>query len=99
MEEKIKEQEVLKVSEQYKKAYNHADLICNHMPELLDKMPKPKGEPSDYTRGFTARVTEYRIEKDAAKKFSYAELKAKYGKELEKYDRRQNQSQSKGKRK
>ncbi len=74
--------EDLKVSEQYKKAYNQADMICTYMPHLLESMTFPKDEPSEYTKGFQDRVKQYEIEQKAIKNFSVEKLKEKYGKEI-----------------
>jgi|GEM_PF-2075534 len=73
--------EELKVSEEYKKAYNHADMICTHMPHLLKGMTLPENEPSEYTRGFQDRVAQFEKEKDAIKFFSVDRLKDRYSKD------------------
>ncbi len=64
------EEEQLEVSEQYKKAYNHADMICRFMPHILDGMQTPESEPSEYTRGFEDRVKLFEKEQEAIKSYS-----------------------------
>ena len=71
--------EDLKVSKDYKKAYNHADMICRFMPHLLKDMKIPEKEPGEYTRGFQDRVKQYEKERDAVKYFSPEKLREKYG--------------------
>ena len=68
----------MKISEQYKKAYNHADMICNYMPDMLEGMTISEGEPSEYTKGFGDRVQEYRKTKEAIKEHSLHQLKKEY---------------------
>lgn len=41
------EKEELKVSEEYKKAYNQADMICTYMPHILKGIKLPEGEKGD----------------------------------------------------
>lgn len=60
----MKKEDPNKVSELYKKAYNHADMICNYMPHLLDGMHTPKEGSSEYTRGWNDRVREYEKERN-----------------------------------
>ncbi|MDO5970307.1 hypothetical protein Q4Q35_10865 [Flavivirga aquimarina] len=67
-----------KVSEDYKKAYNQADMICTYMPHLLKGMNLPKDEPSEYTKGFQDRVKQYEKEQEAIKNFSVERLADKY---------------------
>lgn len=71
--------EDIKVSKEYKKAYNQADLICTYMPHLLDKIETPKNEPSAYKQGFEDRIKQYEIERDAIRHFSVERLREKYG--------------------
>ena len=79
------EEQEIKPSAEYIKAYNQADMICTYMPHVLEGMQTPENEPSEYTRGFTARVREYEIEQDMIKNFSLDDLKGKYGKDLDTY--------------
>lgn len=77
--------EVLKVSEEYLKAYNQADMICTHMPQVIDGMKWPENDQSEYNKGFRDRMRQYEIERDAARNFSVDQLKEKYGKDLDDY--------------
>ena len=53
-----------KVSKQYMKAYNQADMICRYMPHLVDKIKSsPDNEPSEYTKGLEDRLKQFEIEK------------------------------------
>ena len=81
--------EELKVSEEYKKAYNQADMLCTHMPHLLKGISIPENEPSEYTKGFQDRLSQFEKEKDAVKDFSIEQLREKYGKDIGKGDRDQ----------
>nr|WKN34352.1 hypothetical protein K4G66_18410 [Tunicatimonas sp. TK19036] len=76
------EKENLKVSEEYKKAYNQADMIYTYMPHILKGIKIPEGEKSEYAQGFKDRIRQYEMEKDAIKNFSYEQLREKYGKDL-----------------
>lgn len=79
------EEENLKVSEEYKKAYNQADMICTYMPHLLKGIKMPEKDQSEYTKGFQDRIKQYEIEQDAIKNFSYEQLREKYGKDIDDY--------------
>lgn len=72
----------VKVSKEYKKAYNQADKICTYMPHLLKGMTVSEKEPSEYTKGFRDRVKQYEMEQEAIKNFTYDKLKEEYSKEL-----------------
>lgn len=54
----------------YAKGYNHAEFLCNNMPEILKGITTPDNEPSDYTLGFQDRVKEYEREQSMIKNFS-----------------------------
>ena len=69
----------VKVSEDYKKAYNHADMICRFTPHLLKDMKIPEKEPGEYTKGFQDRISQYERERNAVKYFSPEKLREKYG--------------------
>ncbi len=77
--------EDLKVSEKYKKAFNHADMICSYMPEELERLAPFENVAPEYKQGFEDRVKQYQIEQDAIKNFSLEELKEKYGEDLDHY--------------
>ena len=77
--------EDLKISEEYIRAFNDADMICTYMPDELENMEIPEQESMAYTQGFKDRIRQYQIEKDAVKNLTIEELKEKYGKELEDY--------------
>lgn len=64
----MENQESTKVSKEYLKAYNQADMICTYMPHLLKGMTIPGGEPSEYTKGFQERINQYEQEKKMLKK-------------------------------
>ena len=69
-----------KISEEYKKAYNQADMICRYMPHMVDKIrTSPQGEPSEYTKGFNDRIAQFEKERIATKEFSLDKLKQEYG--------------------
>lgn len=70
--------EDLKVSEEYKKAYNHADMICRFMPHLLKDMKIPEKEPGEYTKGFQDRIKQFEKERQIIKSFSRENLREKY---------------------
>ncbi len=71
--------ENLKISEDYKKAYNQADMICRHMPHLLKGITIPENEPTEYTKGFQDRIKQYEAERQkSTKNFSLDKLKDKY---------------------
>lgn len=90
--------ENLKLSKDYKKAFNHADMICTYMPEELEKLAPYQAESKAYRQGFEDRVKRHRIEQDAIKNFSLAELKEKYGKDLDGYTQDQTKEKSNRKR-
>ena len=73
----MKDEEV-KLSNTYKRAYNHADMICRYMPERIDSLHKPKNEDPEYTKGFEDRLRQYKREIEATKQFSFATLEEKY---------------------
>ena len=72
--------EDLKVSENYKEAYNYADYICTHAPQWLKDIRIPEKSSGEYTKGFQDRVRQH--EKERNKNFSYKALQEKYGKHL-----------------
>lgn len=79
--------EDLKASKAYKKAFNHADMICTYMPEELERLaPFGEVEP-EYKQGFEDRVKQYQMERDVIKSFSVNDLREKYGRELGKDSR------------
>ena len=79
--------EDMKVSKDYKKAFNHADMICTYMPKELERLAPFKDEAPAYRQGFEDRVKQHQIEQDAVKNFSVVELKEKYGKDLDNYNK------------
>lgn len=80
-------EEKLEFSKDYKRAINDAEIIINQFPHLIDQMEAPEGEPSEYTKGFQERVIKFKIERDSMMNMSRDELSAKYGKDLDKYDK------------
>lgn len=66
--------EQLNVPEAYKKAFNHADMICTHMPHLLDKIHFPEKEQGEYVKGFQARVKLFKRERNMVKSFTKPQL-------------------------
>ncbi|WP_421896441.1 hypothetical protein [Marinoscillum sp.] len=75
------DQEQLELPKEYKKGYNHADLVINQFPKLLENMKTPDGEHSDYTRGFEDRVEVYKRDMGLNRDFEEKEIKEKYLKE------------------
>ncbi|MFY0689082.1 MAG: hypothetical protein JXQ90_18065 [Cyclobacteriaceae bacterium] len=73
----------MKVSIEYKKAFNQADMICRFMPQELEKLGSLENVSPEYRRGFEDRIKQHQMEKDVTKDFSVEELKEKYGKDLE----------------
>ncbi|MDN5215045.1 hypothetical protein QQ020_23390 [Fulvivirgaceae bacterium BMA12] len=73
--------EDLKVSEDYKKAFNYADMICSYAPESLKEIKIPEKQSSEFLKGFQDRITQYEKEKkkEAIKYFSPEKLREKYG--------------------
>lgn len=78
-------EETLKVSDEYLKAYNHADMLCTYMPHIVETMELPQHETSEYSKGFRDRVRQFEIERDAMRNFSVEQLREKYGKDLDAY--------------
>ena len=78
----IEDKEQLKVSEDYKKAYNRADMICTYMPHVLKGIKIPEVEKDDYAKGFQDRIRQYEMEQDKIKNFSYDQLREKYNRDL-----------------
>lgn len=74
--------EEIRVSEDYKKAFNRADMICRYMPELLKEIDISADQANDYTKGFQDRVKQYEQEKDN-KEFSVEKMKDQYREEIE----------------
>ena len=61
-----------KVSNEYLKAYNQADMICTYMPHLIPTIEIQVNEPGDdYTRGFDDRLRQFEKEQEAVKNFSF----------------------------
>ncbi len=70
--------EDLKVSEDYKKAYNHADLICTHSPDYLKDIKVPENSSKEYVKGFQDRIRQFEKERQIIKSFSRENLREKY---------------------
>jgi len=81
--------EELNISEDYKKAYNRADILCRYMPHLLKDIDMPEYDMSEYSKGFKDRVRQFEQDKDkdqikSRSKFSLEEMKQHYRDEIEK---------------
>jgi len=85
------EEEKLEVSEEYKKAYNKADMIVTYMPHVLKGVQMPDKNLTEGDKGFIARVKEYEREQEALKNFSVDKLRQDHGK-----DRGNDKSDNKG---
>jgi len=74
--------EQLEVSEEYKKAFNQAEMLTTFMPEVLEKAKIPvDGESPEWTKGFQARIAKFEKDKEAMKDFSIEREKQEYRKE------------------
>ena len=71
--------ENLKVPEDYKKAYNYADMICTLAPGWLKDIKIPEKVSNEYMKGFQDRIAQYEKERKAIKYFSPEKLREKYG--------------------
>lgn len=81
------DKEQLELSALYKRAYNDAELVINQFPNLIDKMERPKGEPSEYTRGFEDRISEHRKVQELIKNNPYQRMNQRYGIERQATDK------------
>lgn len=74
-------EEILEVSEQYKKAFNQVDKLARYMPHILEgiEMSDDKGE---YSKGFRDRLEIYHKERDIGKNHPYQKLNKTYGKNI-----------------
>lgn len=86
----------LSESDEYKKAYLRADRICRYMPQMVDKMASPKGEPLAQKQAFEDRVIDYRIEQDSMNNMPPKMLFKKYGSRLIKYNQRHSKDKGRG---
>ena len=72
-------EEKLEVPEEYKKAFNQADKLVSHMPQVLDGLKLPE-DKSEYSQGFRDRIELYNQERETTKNRSYQKLNKIYGK-------------------
>jgi hypothetical protein len=75
------EDEKLEVSEEYKKAYNKADMIVTYMPNVLKGVQMPDKNLSEGDKGFIDRIKEYEKEQEALRTFSVDKLRQDYQKD------------------
>jgi hypothetical protein len=83
--EKRNNEEILRVSEDYKKAYNQADKLCRHMPQVLKGLELPK-DGSEYSKGFNARVELYQLEQLKMKQ-AYQKFHKNFGRSISNKDK------------
>ncbi len=75
-------EEQLQVSDDYKKAFNKADFICNYMPHLLKEITIPEKGFNDYTQGFKDRVQQYDKEVQRTRQDAMQAIRDRYAKEI-----------------
>ncbi|WP_422355372.1 hypothetical protein [Roseivirga pacifica] len=73
------DKEQLELSALYKRAYNDAELVINQFPDLINQLERPKGEQSDYTKGFEDRINEHRKVQELMKDNPYQRMNQRYG--------------------
>ena len=79
------QQEILELSKDYKKVFNHADMLITQMPHILDKMQLPEVTSeyaSDYDKGFRDRLDVEGRDKSLDKGFSVDQLRKKYARDM-----------------
>ncbi len=67
-------QELLKVSEDYKKGFNQADMMCTYMPNVVKSIEIPNESENEYTNGFRDGILQCKAKQRAMKKFSFKKV-------------------------
>ena len=65
-----KDDEILEVSEQYKKGFNKADWVLTYMPHVLKGVKMPEKDETEYDKGFTARLLKYEKDQQMLKEYA-----------------------------